>query len=199
LLEGRLLCRDHFHQSALEKLSQYQSRLRDANESGRERASLIRFVSEVISQTTLLVSRANFLNGAQRDLFLRLSRGALQFYKRVQRDPRQDKKQAVLLSRPGKSSDRETTRTVNISMKGACILSSLDWEAGEELTITKLDTRDTASARVVRVDKSGAGTSKIGVEIIGAEDFWKLKEKNRERRVAAHSEARTCKPLVRPL
>ena len=115
-LEGRLLCRDHFHQSASNKLHRYQSRLRDANECASERASLIQFVSEVISQTTLLVSRVS-----------------------------------------GKSTDKEVTETVNVSMKGACIKSSKEWDLGEPLTIARLDTDACASARVTRVDRSEVG------------------------------------------
>src|SRR5215469_2515426 len=108
-LEGRFLCRDHFHQSATIKLNKYQSRLREANESDSERASLIQFVSEVISQTTLLVSRTKFLSEAQRELFLSLSHSSLQFYKRVQRDTRKDDQQQVLLFRnSGKSTNQET-------------------------------------------------------------------------------------------
>jgi len=86
LLEGRLLCKDHFHKSANKKLSQYHSNLREANDRASERAALIRFVSEMISQTTLLVSSTKLLSETQRELFLGLSRSSLQFYKRVQRD-----------------------------------------------------------------------------------------------------------------
>jgi len=69
-LEGRLLCKDHFHKSANKKLSQYHSRLREANDRASERAALIRFVSEMISQTTLLVSSTKLLSETQRELFL---------------------------------------------------------------------------------------------------------------------------------
>jgi len=194
VLEGRLLCRDHFHQSATKKLNQYQARLREANESDGERASLIRFVSEVISQTTLLVSRTKFLSEAKRDLFLRLSQSSLQFYKRVQRDPRQDQKRPVVIARTsGKSTDQENTETVNISVKGACLESSLAWELGEQLRISRLDTKATALARVARVDKAAAGKPKIGIEIIDADDFWKLKEKGPERKVASPSESKAYK------
>jgi hypothetical protein len=194
VLEGRLLCRDHFHHSASKKLNQYQSRLREANESDAERASLIRFVSEVISQTTLLVSRTKLLGDAQRELFLRLSRSSLQFYKRIQRDPRQDKRQPVLLSRiSGKSTDQETTKTVNLSLKWACLESSLGWELGEQLRITRLDTKATALARVARLDKADAGIRKIGIEIMDADDFWTLKEKGLERKVASPFESEAYK------
>src|SRR5215469_14047091 len=109
VLEGRLLCKDHFHQNANKKLGEYRLRLRDANENDSERASLIRFVSEVISQTTLLVSRTKLLSEAQRELFLRLSHSSLQFYKRVQRDTRKDDQPQVLLFRnSGKSTNQET-------------------------------------------------------------------------------------------
>jgi hypothetical protein len=194
VLEGRVLCRDHFHQSVLKKLTQYQSRLREANESEIERGALIRFVSEVISQTTLLVSRTKFLSDAQRDVFLRLSHSSLDFYKRVQRDPRQDKSLPVLLSRrlSGKSTDRETTETVNVSVKGACVTSSLAWELGDRLTITRLDTKASASAQVAHIDKAN-GISKIGIQIIDADDFWRLKEKVSNARVSTPLESKAYK------
>jgi len=196
VLEGRLLCRDHFHQSASKKLDQYQARLREANESDVERASLIRFVSEVISQTTLLVSRTKFLSETKRDLFLRLSQSSLQFYKRVQRDPRQDQKWPVVIARTsGKSEDQENTETVNVSVKGACLESSLGWELGEQLRITRLDTKATALARVARVDKATAVKPKIGIEIIDADDFWKLKKKGLERKVASPFALKTYKTV----
>jgi hypothetical protein len=91
VLEGRLLCRDHFHQDAVKKLERYRSRLRKANESDGERAALSKFVSEIISQTTVLVSRSKPLSQEQRDLFLELSWVSLQFDKRLQRNPRQIK------------------------------------------------------------------------------------------------------------
>src|SRR5262245_39968309 len=155
VLEGRLLCRDHFHQDAVRKLERYRSRLRSANESDTERASLSKFVSEIISQTTVLVSRTKLLSQEQRNLFLELSRISLQFYKRVQRNPRQLKRLPILVSslegEPFRQAEAETT---NISVNGACFESSIAWRIGEPVTIRRVDTNETATARIARVDSS---------------------------------------------
>src|SRR5262249_23723242 len=178
VLEGRLLCRDHFHQDAIKKLEQYHSRLPSANESDSEKATLSKFVSEVISQTTILVSRTKLLSPEQRTLFLELSRASLQFYKRVQRNPRQNKRLAVLITLgQGKSMQREETDTINVSLKGACFESALTWRIGDAITIQRLDTKGTASARIARIECGPETLCRIGVEILDNADFWQLKEK----------------------
>jgi len=190
-----LLCRDHFHQNAVKKLEQYHSRLQNANESGGERAALSKFVSEIISQTTILVSRTKLLSRQQRELFLDLSRASLQFYKRVQRNPRQNRRLGILVrGDQGEPARREQTETVNISLKGACFESAITWRNDEMVTIQRLDTKETASARIARVERSAGVVSKVGVEILDNEDFWGLKEK-REGQVhpgSAHSAPNVC-------
>jgi len=176
LLENRSLCRDHFYEAATTRLQTYQSRLEKANSVEEERISLIKFVSEVISQTTVLVARTKFLSEAQRDLFLALSHSAVAFYKRVQRDPRKDSEVSLLLSSTKEGTPRsEATKTINISVKGACLETRNSWQAGEEVRIARLDTNREARARVTWVEAPHLLAGRIGIEILGADDFWGLK------------------------
>jgi hypothetical protein len=175
-LENRSLCRDHFYEAATTNLQRYQSRLEKANSVEKEKISLLNFVSEVIGQTTVLVARTKFLSEAQRDLFLALSHSAIAFYKRVQRDPRKDSEVPLLLSSTKQGTPRsEATRTVNISLKGACLETKISWQAGEEVRIARLDTNGEARARVTWVEHPRLLAGRIGIEILDSDDFWGLK------------------------
>lgn len=87
-LDGLQLCRSHFYDIATKRLEEYRARLQQVDPAGADRSAILKFLSEVISQTTTLVSVAKFLSPSQRDQFLELSLSAAELHKRVQRNPR---------------------------------------------------------------------------------------------------------------
>jgi hypothetical protein len=87
-LDGRPLCRNHFYDIAARRLEEYRARLQLVEPAGLARNAILKFLSEVINQTTTLVAGVKFLGPSQRDQFLELSLSAIELYKRVQRNPR---------------------------------------------------------------------------------------------------------------
>ena len=72
----------------------------------------------------------------------------------------------------------ESTRTINVSKRGACVESGISWEVGENLWIENSTLGRRALARTAWVAKSGATSGAVGIEILDWEDFWDLEEES---------------------
>jgi hypothetical protein len=68
---------------AARRLEEYRARLQRIEPSGADRIATLKFLSELIGQTTTLVASAKFLGSSQRDQFLELSLSAVELYKRI--------------------------------------------------------------------------------------------------------------------
>lgn len=172
-LRGRSVCREHFYQLAVKDLQEYQRDL--AVLPGEKQLTIPGFLSEVISQTTLLVSRAKFLSDTQRDQFLQLSFSAIELYKRVRRSPRIPRITQVELFRDNQAGQPpEITKTIDVSRKGACVLTTNSWTTGDKFRITSLPERKSARARVAWFSNVGFSPARLGLEILDLDDFWEL-------------------------
>jgi hypothetical protein len=101
-LDGRPLCRGHCYDIAARNLEEHRARLERIGPLGADRIATVKFLSELINQTTTLVARAKFLGPSHRAQFLELSLSAAELYKRVQRNPRIPRNTPILiLSRGG--------------------------------------------------------------------------------------------------
>lgn len=176
VLSNRPLCRHHFYEIASVRLSDFGEKVKIilASENDRKDHSLA-FLSELITQTTSLVSSAKFLSEAQRDQFLELSLSATEIYKRIQRQPRKKATIPVTLFR---SSDPtrvcESTKTLNISKHGACLETTVSWETGESLWLHYTDLHRKALVQIKWITKPAAAIGVMGVEILDWEDFWEI-------------------------
>lgn len=174
-LDGRPLCRNHFYDVAVNRLGEYRAALQQMEPAGPGRNSVLKFLSEVVNQTTTLVVIAKLLGPSQRDQFLELSLSAIELYKRVQRNPRIPRNMPILVYREtDDAGGQELTNTVDVSKRGACIRTSRVWKIGQKVWIEKPGNKLRTLARVAWVKEGGSSQFLIGFEILDCEDFWGL-------------------------
>jgi len=174
-LDGCQLCRNHFYDRAAKRLDEYRARLRRITPGRADHTSTLKFLSELISQTTTLVASAKLLDTGQRDKFLKLSLSAAQLYKRVQRNARILRNMPILVYRESHTTGmQELTNTVDVSKRGVCIATSWLWEIGEKIWIEKPGNRQRTFARVAWLKKGEPTQYLMGLDILDCEDFWGL-------------------------
>lgn len=174
-LDGYRLCRNHFYQRAVKRLEEYRAGLRQVAAGMADHTAALKFISEVISQTTTLVANAKLLAPAQRDQFLNLSLSAAELYKQVQRNARIRRNMPILVYREKDSKGmRELTNTVDVSKQGACIATSWLWEIGEKIWVEKPGNQVRTLARVAWLKKGEPTQFLMGLDILDYEDFWGL-------------------------
>ena len=174
-LDGCRLCRKHFYGRAAKRLEEYRAGLRQTATGKVDHASTLKFLSELISQTTTLVASAKSLDPVHRDQFLKLSLSATQLYKRIKRNARKRRNMPILVYRETDSSGvQELTNTVDVSKQGACIATSWFWEIGEKIWIEKPGNQLRTLARVAWLKKGEPTQFLMGLDILDCEDFWGL-------------------------
>ena len=177
-LSRRPLCRLHFYEIASQRLAECSGRFAETLVNEGERAAALTLLSEIITQTTNLAASAKYLSASQRDQFLELSMSAMDVSKRIQRYPRTEAQILVALYRSGDPTRVcESTRTINISKRGACVETRISWDVGENLWIENSKLGRRALARTAWVTKAGATSGAMGIEILDWEDFWDLEQK----------------------
>jgi hypothetical protein len=185
ILEGRPLCRNHFHEVATMRLKQFTDSLRQVERSATLGIATLKLLSELISQTTTLVVHAKFLSPWQQDQLRDLSRSALELYKRIQRNPRIPMNVPIVLYREaGIVGNQESTNTINVSKRGACVATIDPCLVGERIWLQKTTSplRTLAivawsrknEAEKAGIKKSGSTLFHVGVELMEQENFWGL-------------------------
>ena len=175
LLEGKSLCRDHFHDVATKRLEQIRKTLHESDRSRERDNTILKFISELIGQSTNLVIRAKFLSPWQRDQLRELSRAALEIYKRVQRNPRLPLTIPIFIYREsGLIGNKETTNTINVSKCGACIATTGACLVDEKIWIQKVGGLLRTPARVAWAKKHGPAQFRVGIELLEQENYWGL-------------------------
>lgn len=174
-LDGSQLCRNHFHDAAAKRIEEFSVRLRRIAPGTEDHTATLKFLSELINQTTTLVASTKFLDPGQRDQFLKLSLSAAQLYKRVQRNARLRRNMPILVYRESDTKGmRELTNTVDVSKRGACIVTSWMWEIGEKVWIEKPGNKVRILAQVAWLKKGELTQFLMGLNILDCEDFWGL-------------------------
>jgi len=157
------------------RLEEFRMRLQSASPVGKERIAFSQFLTELISQTTMLAATAKFLAPLQRDQFYELSLAAAELFKRVQRNPRVLRNMPILIYREADPpSQRELTSTVDVSKQGACVSTGRVWKDREELWVEKPTNQLRARARIAWLKANPPSQTLIGLEILDCEDFWGL-------------------------
>jgi len=176
-LEGRRLCRSHFHDASATRIEEFRRHLRRIAPGKEDPTAALNFLSEIISQTTTLAASAKLLDPGQRDQFLKLSLSAAQLYKRVKRNARIRRNMPILVYRETDSSGmKELTNTIDVSKRGVCIATSWLWEIGEKIWIEKPGNRLRTLARVAWLQKGEPTQYLMGLDILDHDDFWGLLE-----------------------
>jgi hypothetical protein len=184
-LDGHRLCRNHFYDIAAKRLEECRVRLPRIEPAGADHTPTLKFLSELIGQTTTLVTSAKFLAPWQRDEFLELSLSAAELYKRVQRDVRIRRNMPILVYRETDSTRRqELTNTVDVSKRGACIATTWLWQTGEKIWIEKPGNQLRTLAMVVWVKKGEPCQFLIGLDILDCKDFWGLESASSKNRAS---------------
>jgi hypothetical protein len=80
----------------------------------------------------------------------------------------------VLVSRAESTGTQELTNTIDVSKRGACITTKGSWEIGDKAWIQKPVGDLKALARIAWSKKTGFSQFLVGLDILDAEDFWKL-------------------------
>lgn len=177
VLDARPLCRKHFYDIASRRLADYRERFAGADPVGRDRVAASAYLSDLIGQAGTLVTGAKQLTAKERDDFLVLSTGAVEMYKRVQRNPRIPLRVPIRVYREsGRRGRFELTATVNVSKAGACITLREPVAVGARLWLQKTENAATASGCVTWAKESSASQFVIGFEILDHEDFWDLQQ-----------------------
>jgi hypothetical protein len=157
---------------ACDRLAEYRTRLLAITATESERAASLTVLSEVITQTKKFLASATFLDESRRDQFHELSLSAIDLSKRIQH-PRQRAEVPIELYRA--SDPRrlcESTKTMNISKRGACIAIKISWGVGETIWIENREMGRKALARTVWVSKTEGASGVMGIQILDWEDFW---------------------------
>jgi len=179
-LDGRGLCRFHFHTVATKQLEDHRRSMQRITYSEGDRLAVCKLLSEVVSQATALVTKTKLLAPVEREQFLQLSLAATELFKRVQREPRIPRNMPVLIYREGDSArDQELTNTINVSKRGACVLTKRQWRPGEKIWIQKPTNQQKALAQVAWAKATELAQFVIGLEILESEDFWGLSQRSR--------------------
>jgi hypothetical protein len=174
-VDGRRLCRNHFYDIAARCLDEHRARLCEGDPVGAHRTRILKFVSELINETTLLVASGKFFGQEQRDQYLELCLSASELYKRVQREPRIARNMPILIGRETDAAGRqELTNTVDVSKQGACIATNGVWKTEEKIWIQRPQNSRRALARVAWVKKGEPSQFLMGLEILDCADFWGL-------------------------
>jgi hypothetical protein len=174
-LDGCGFCRNHFYDKAAKRLDEHRSSLRRISPGIADHTATLKFLSEIISQTTTLVASAKVLDPGQRDKFLKLSLTAAQLYKRVQRNARIPRNMPILAYRESDSAAmKELTNTVDVSVQGVCIVTYRLWEIGEKIWIEKPRNRLRTLARVAWLKKGEPTQYLMGLDILDHKDYWGL-------------------------
>jgi hypothetical protein len=174
-LEGRPLCRTHFYEMGTKRLEQIRESLQQPTAPGGRDTTILKFVSELISQTTNLVVHAKFLSPWQRDQLRDLSWTALELYKRIHRNQRIPLSLPIIVYREaGVAGNQELTNTVNISKRGACIATIGACLVDERIWVQKTTSPLRALARVAWAKKDGPAKYLAGIELLEQKNFWGL-------------------------
>lgn len=173
-LSGRSFCLDHFlelSRGRIESLFQLLDGSTERNHSPEVQS----FLSEVISETTVLAAETRMLAPSQREELIALSTRAAEVYKCIQRTPRYARRVACMVRGDSLSNETgEKSHTVNVSLRGACMDLRQSLKVGQTVVVERVDVRRTARARVAWLKPSVAERSLVGLEIIDEPDFWGL-------------------------
>lgn len=174
-LAKRALCIDHFRQFSDTRLESI--RRESVNNSGPRKFSPEgqNFLSQLISQTTLLATGVRLLAPVVRADLIELSTAAAEIYRQLHREPRLTRRVPCLL-RTGIVAPEisELCFTVDISARGACLEVRQSLTKNQEITLERPESGACTRARVAWSRQGETNKSTVGVELLGNDDFWGL-------------------------
>ncbi len=171
-LDARSWCRTHLCELAAKRLKEYDAGLRKGEPSQAERAAILKFLSELMSQAAKLLASAKSLTAAQREQILAISFSATELHKQLQRERRAPRHPPIpVYLQENEGATRELANALNISRLGACIATNRASKAGETIWLQRPQSTLKAYAQSVWVKKSAASQFLIGTAILDCENF----------------------------
>lgn len=171
----RALCLEHFLEGSWRRVESIKGTFDTGTEEQNLSPEVQTFLTEVISQTTLLAMETRLMAPRQRDDLIELSTAAAEIYKRIQRAPRIARRVCCLVSTGLVSKEiPEKCYTINVGRRGACIEIRQALRMGQTITLERVDTRRSVLAKVAWTKPTVLDRLMVGVEILDEEDFWGL-------------------------
>ncbi len=171
----RTLCLDHFLEFSSRRIQCIQQTFGRDSEERNVGPEVQKFLSQVISETTLQAAQTKLLAPLQRETLMTLSTTAAEIYKQIQRSPRLVRRVGCLV-RTGIISTEisEKCYTVNISQRGACIEVRSPLKGGRTIEVERADNKRCSRAKVQWIREKEPNRHLVGLEIVSEEDFWGL-------------------------
>jgi hypothetical protein len=96
-IAGRAVCLDHFLELAYRRMQSIEQVIAAGSRERNVAPEVQNFLSEVISETTVLAAQTKLLAPSQREELIALSTNAAEIYRRIQRAPRLPRRMECLL------------------------------------------------------------------------------------------------------
>ncbi len=174
--EERALCLEHFLEYSSRRITLIERAFEGDSGERNSSPKVLSFLSQVISQTTVLATETKRLAPLYRYSLILLSTRAAEIYKQIQRMPRIARRIACKVSTGTAAKEiPEACCTVNVSIRGACLELKQALRMEQTISLERTDVpRKPVRARVAWIKQMTLGRFVVGVEILGEEDFWEL-------------------------
>ena len=172
----RFLCFSHFYELAQRRVQDIQEALNSGSDDRFFSPDQQSFLSQVISEATLVAAETKLLEPRLRDDLLSLCTKASMLYKRLLRSPRFRRHFPCVIHTGILSPEAENCSTLNISHTGACVEVRKPLRVRQTVMLERQDTKTSARATVAWVKELTPSKFAVGLAILDQEDFWDLKD-----------------------
>lgn len=175
-LELRPFCVPHFIDTAYARLDECSRAVADHQFQEASAESAWVLLVECIERAADLTQTAEALDNLQRARLLDILLVSAELSRHLRRSPRKTVTVAVRLrcDKLGRSWEGEAATRV-LSRHGAMLDCEHSAEAGDLLTVVRLDTHEEVKARVAWQRPGSRGGQELGIEFLSADNFWGLK------------------------
>jgi hypothetical protein len=176
-LDRRPFCSEHFILAAYRFLDEAAVQLRYTSQQGPSTAELARRLDDCTRGTTALAMSSadakSETNNLTRARLVDILLWAAELLKQVRRGPRAGMEVPVVLG--GSTSGiewEEVTKTQTVSRHGASLSCRRAMAQGEVVKVTRPDTGQQGTARVVWSSRKDAGVFEVGLELLSDANLW---------------------------
>jgi hypothetical protein len=178
----RPLCSHHFYEVAQRRFSALLGVLADSEADRTLPPEVQSFLSELVSESTLLAAQPQRLSPELLEELLKLSVAAADLHKKIPRPLRLRRRISITVGTAahGKNRTVEST-TVNIGRNSACVETSFLLQKGATIWLERRDTKRKSEARVVWGKGLAENLFLAGIVILNEQDFWGLEKSHPEK------------------
>ncbi|MGB6546631.1 MAG: hypothetical protein WA871_05755 [Candidatus Acidiferrales bacterium] len=174
-LDGGPWCPEHFILAAYRFLDEAAVQLRHMSQHGPATRELARRLDDCTRGTTTLAMAPGETNNLARARLIDILLWSAELLKQVRRGPRTGMEVSVVLAGSVAGIDwEEATKTQTVSRHGASLSCHRALAQGEVVKVTRLDTGQLGTARVVWSSRKDAGIFEVGLELLNEQNLWGL-------------------------